>query len=261
MRIIILAIFLGFGYSQAAAKNLAYVMYLGNFAEKLPEQPAYEISDVSKLNDELKKINNENKVLKQSNKQERLFSFDLTIAFMIIFFSFLVLTFIYQHQQEHYKNLYYQKITFSSTGIIDQNQEGIDQHNEKIHRLHGINPIIIENILSYLETFENQKKFLKKETSLLTMSKECGTNTTYLSKIINHYKNNNFASYLNELRLNYAVELWKNKPKLRYQSIQEMADMVGFNTAQSFSKKFHEKYNISPTHFLKNLISNTQKTI
>lgn len=85
------------------------------------------------------------------------------------------------------------------------------------------------------------------------MAKECGTNTTYLSKVINHYKKQSFTSYLNELRLNYAIELWNNNPKLRHKSIQVMADMIGFNTAQSFSKKFQERYKIPPTHFLKNL--------
>lgn len=121
-----------------------------------------------------------------------------------------------------------------------------------------INPLVIENILIYLQNFEKNKKFLDKNVSLTTMSVECCTNKSYLSKIINHYKNENFVSYLNNLRLNYVVEEWKVNQKSRYFPIQEIAEKTGFSSAQSFSRNFRERYGISPTYFLKRLDKETE---
>ncbi|AZB17975.1 helix-turn-helix domain-containing protein [Chryseobacterium indologenes] len=85
------------------------------------------------------------------------------------------------------------------------------------------------------------------------MSKLCGTNTVYLSKIINFYKKKSFNEYLNELRLDHIVSQWKSKPKTRYISIQKTAENAGYNTTQTFTKNFQEKYHIPPTYFLNRL--------
>ena len=69
----------------------------------------------------------------------------------------------------------------------------------------------------------------------------------------NYYKKDNFLSYINNLRLDYVVKLWKINPKTRHLRIQEISSKAGFSTAQSFSKNFKEKYQISPSYFLKHL--------
>jgi AraC-like DNA-binding protein len=116
-----------------------------------------------------------------------------------------------------------------------------------------INPFIIENILAFLDKFEKEKKFLQKDLTLQSLAQQCGTNSSYFSKVINYYKRDNFLSYLNNLRLTYVVELWKINPKSRHLRIQEISLKAGFSTAQSFSKNFKEKYQISPSYFLKRL--------
>ncbi|WP_230038505.1 helix-turn-helix domain-containing protein [Chryseobacterium sp. Bi04] len=163
-------------------------------------------------------------------------------------------------KKKYYKGLYLQEIKKQEIQNSFHRPETILHSEENIFELTDINPLIVESILHSLETFEKEKKYLDKNASLSNLAKECATNTSYMSKVVNHYKKQNFASYLNDLRLNHATELWRKNPKLRYKSIQGMADMTGFNTAQSFSKKFNEKYKISPTHFLKNLNQNIKKS-
>lgn len=209
---------------------------------------------------ELEKANKENSNLKQSHTWEkRLYSVTI-VTTLIILAGLMHLVFTTHMKKKYYKGLYLQEIKKQEVQNNFHRAETILHSEENIFELTEINPLIVENILHSLEIFEKEKKYLDKNASLSNLAKECGTNTSYMSKVVNHYKKQNFSSYLNDLRLNYAAELWQKHPKLRYKSIQGMADMTGFNTAQSFSKKFNEKYKISPTHFLKKLNQNIKKS-
>lgn len=117
----------------------------------------------------------------------------------------------------------------------------------------GINPLVVEQVMAQLHEFEKKKLYLKKGITLSSLAKSCSTNTAYLSKIINHYKNAGFAEYLNSLRLEYTVQQWKLSPKTRYQSMQEIAEKAGYNSTQAFAKNFQEKYQIPPSYFLNRL--------
>lgn len=160
----------------------------------------------------------------------------------------------YYNRKKYFKKLYEQ--------FLNQQQES--EHfnpvsevqnikEEVIYNTLDINPLTVEKVLKALLKFEEEKGFLKKEITLTSLAKICGTNTSYLSKIINHYKNANFAEYLNKLRLNYIVDRWKTKPKTRYISIQDTAEKAGYNSTQAFSKNFQEKYQIPPSYFLNRL--------
>ena len=63
-----------------------------------------------------------------------------------------------------------------------------------------------ELLLAKLERFEAGKKYLTKDFSLAQLAALFETNTKYLSEIINKYKQKNFNSYVNELRIRYVVE-------------------------------------------------------
>ncbi|AZA83240.1 hypothetical protein C1637_24115 [Chryseobacterium lactis] len=218
-------------------------------------QPKYDAKEEITWNDELERANKENSHLKESHATEkRLYSVVIT-TILIILAGLMHIIFTTYHKKIYYKGLYLEVIRKREGQNNVQTIPELKNEGD-IFELKDINPLIVERILCSLEAFEKEKKYLNKGASLINLAKECGTNTSYMSKVINHYKKQNFASYLNDLRLKYAVELWENHPKLRYKSIQGMAEMTGFNTVQSFSKKFQEKYKIPPTHFLKNLSQN-----
>ena len=122
-----------------------------------------------------------------------------------------------------------------------------------IENITSVNPMIENHVLKKLDQFEKSKMFIDKNISLKSLAAECGTNTAYLSKIINTHKGNNFKSYLINLRLEYTMEIWREQPESRLLTIQEIALKSGFSTAQSFSKNFQLKYEISPKYFLQNL--------
>ncbi len=115
---------------------------------------------------------------------------------------------------------------------------------------------IIEKIVLSLNNFEKSKKFITKKYTLNSLAKEFNTNSTYLSNIINSSKNTNFSNYLNNLKVEYAIEKLKTDKQFRSYTIKAIAEEVGFNTAQSFTNAFHKKTGIYPSYFIKSLKTN-----
>nr|WP_293295849.1 helix-turn-helix domain-containing protein [Allomuricauda sp.] len=112
---------------------------------------------------------------------------------------------------------------------------------------------IVDDILKGLRKFEAEKGFLNKNITLQELAKTLDTNSTYLSKTINHFQNKNFSSYLNDLRISYAIEELKGNEKYRKFTISAIADMMGFKSAETFSKSFKSKTKLYPSFFLKSL--------
>lgn len=126
------------------------------------------------------------------------------------------------------------------------------------HKVAGLNPIFVENILKQLALFEEDNKFLNPQISQKALSEEFGTNSTYFSKIINAYKGTNFSFYINDLRLNYIVNQIKNDYKYLNMDIKELARIAGFTNTESFSDNFQRKYKIKPSYFIKMMKENTK---
>lgn len=112
---------------------------------------------------------------------------------------------------------------------------------------------IAEHILKCLEEFEQKKGFLDKNITLSSLSKLFKTNSSYLSKTINFYRDKNFPTYLNDLRIEYALEKLKEDPSFRKYTIKAIAGEVGFKSAETFSKFFLKKNGMYPSYFIKQL--------
>ncbi|NND63904.1 MAG: AraC family transcriptional regulator [Flavobacteriaceae bacterium] len=117
----------------------------------------------------------------------------------------------------------------------------------------SISESIWNDIIVKLELFEIRKGYLNQEVSLNSLAKDIGTNHSYLSKTINSVKGKSFKNYLNDLRISHAYLELKRDSKMRKFTIEAIAFENGFKSAESFSKKFKEKYEIYPSQFLKTL--------
>jgi len=58
---------------------------------------------------------------------------------------------------------------------------------------------------------------------------------------------------LNDLRIEYAYVDLQTNPKKRRYTIEAIARDVGFKSAESFSKKFKQRFEMYPSVFLKKL--------
>lgn len=117
----------------------------------------------------------------------------------------------------------------------------------------GIADELVKEIIKKLDYFEKEKKFLKSDITIQSLSSLFQTNSKYLSKIVNTYRSKTFIQYVNDLRIEYAIENLKNDSKLRKYTIQAVAVEFGFNSAESFSAAFYKKTGIKPTYFIKQL--------
>lgn len=114
-----------------------------------------------------------------------------------------------------------------------------------------------QQILTGLEKMEAQEYYLQTECNLYNVAKKVHTNTSYLSKVINAHFSKNFHTYINDLRINYAILRLKNDTKFRSYSIKSIAQEVGYKSADSFSKYFKIHTGLLPSFYIKQLKSNT----
>ncbi len=118
-------------------------------------------------------------------------------------------------------------------------------------KIPGINPQVVENVLTQLEEFEAEFGFLDNQVSQKQLSEMFGTNSTYLSRIINAYKGKKFSTYINDLRLDYILHLLKTDWTYLKKDVKELSQITGFNSAENFSDNFQRKFKIKPSYFIK----------
>lgn len=110
-----------------------------------------------------------------------------------------------------------------------------------------------EEILLQLEKFENSKNYLDNKMSLATLSAQLSTNTKYLSEIINKYKDKNFNTYINELRIKYVIQLLSTDRTYLQYKISYIAEIGGFTSHSAFTNVFKSVTGFSPNEYMQNL--------
>ena len=108
-------------------------------------------------------------------------------------------------------------------------------------------------LLKKLKNFEEKELYLSRNSSLNEVAKKLKTNTSYLSKLVNTQKGKSFTAYITDLRVNYAIKRLKNDKKFRSYTIDSIAQEIGFNRSESFSRAFKNKTGLYPSYFIKNL--------
>lgn len=176
---------------------------------------------------------------KKSNNLLWILSSVLLIMIAIFYF--------YYHRQLLYKKRFEELIANK------EKEYELVNNSVKIKKELNIPKEIIEGILKYLEKFEEEKVYLDRSIKLTDLANKMGTNTKYLSNTINHYKQKNFKSYLNDLRIDYTVKILQTDPKFRKYEMKAIAREVGFNNAESFSTAFYKKTGLKPSYFIKQL--------
>jgi YesN/AraC family two-component response regulator len=73
------------------------------------------------------------------------------------------------------------------------------------------------------------------------MANSLATNTKYLSEVIKNYKNHNFTSYINELRINYIIKKLYDDLIYREYKITYLAEECGYATPRVFVNAFKQQ--------------------
>ena len=93
-----------------------------------------------------------------------------------------------------------------------------------------------------------QKKYRDKDYSAKKLAEEIGTNTRYISAVVNTRFHMNYTQFVNKHRIDEAMSILVDK---RYQDLrmEDVGDMVGFANRQSFYASFFRFTGITPRQY------------
>jgi AraC-like DNA-binding protein len=93
-----------------------------------------------------------------------------------------------------------------------------------------------------------QKKYKDKNYSAKRLAEDLGTNTRYVSAVVNVRFHMNYTSFVNKYRIEEAMSILVDK---RYQNlrVEEVSDMVGFANRQSFYASFFRHTSMTPREY------------
>jgi AraC-like DNA-binding protein len=112
-----------------------------------------------------------------------------------------------------------------------------------------VSPMLMDELKEkILNVIVMQKKYKDKDYSAKKLAAELGTNTRYVSAVVNVKFHMNYTSFVNKYRIEEAMSILVDK---RYQDlrIEEVSDMVGFSNRQSFYASFYKLIGITPREY------------
>ncbi|AZI69343.1 helix-turn-helix domain-containing protein [Cloacibacterium normanense] len=233
-------------------KQLEYINKLMSLDKSYEKNYKYLFAKIHKEYDTQKLIEEKNNIENSLKIHQYLTLFVIIISIVLISFS----TYKYFQIQRRYKERFEQIISQKKTEIEKIPDTIVEEDKTLTPKIAGLSESTITYILEQLEIFEKEQQFLDYKITQKLLSEKLGTNPTYLSKIINVYKEKNFSNYLNDLRLEYVVELLKTEHKYLNRDIKELANIAGFTNAEAFSDNFQRKFEIKPSYFIKMMKEN-----
>lgn len=255
-------------------KQLEYINKLMTLDRNYEKNYKYLYTKINKEYDTQKLITEKNRIESSLKTQRAIISSLLFIALAVLG----IFGYRFYHLQKVYKARFDEIIAErhdnkKEVPIIKESKIEQNKSSEKIsispknffdveyyNKIPGLNPLFVESILNQLDAFEQEYKFLDNQVSQKLLSESLGTNSTYLSRIINVYKGKSFNHYINDLRIDYIIEFMKNDAKYLNIDVKELATMAGFTNAISFSDNFQRKFQIKPSYFIKMMKENIRST-
>ncbi|MEO1081250.1 MAG: helix-turn-helix domain-containing protein [Pseudomonadota bacterium] len=106
--------------------------------------------------------------------------------------------------------------------------------------------------VSLMDIMQREKLYLKNDLTLTDLAEAAGLSTHQVSQVINSQMDQNFFSFVNNYRIQYAKSLLTN-PDTRGMPIVELAFEVGFQSKSAFYEAFKRVTEMTPTQFRKSV--------
>ena len=191
-------------------------------------------------------------ISKEKAEKEGFFRYTIFGSVVVIILMGVVLILGYKKRKDNQKkfdNLFAKvQAAKAPRDIINNRDNSLESQN-----IPAVNSETTKQILKGLEKLEKEQYFLHPACNAHNVAKRIKTNTTYLSKVINTEYQKNFSSYINELRINYAVVRLKQDPKFRKYTISSIAKELGYKSADSFTKYFKRDTGLLPSFYIEKL--------
>jgi AraC-like DNA-binding protein len=93
-----------------------------------------------------------------------------------------------------------------------------------------------------------KKKYKDKNYTARRLAMDLGTNTRYVSAVVNVRFGMNYTSFINKYRIQEALNILRTKQPVRLR-MEDVSDMVGFANRQSFYAAFYRFVGITPREY------------
>lgn len=144
--------------------------------------------------------------------------------------------------------LYFCNINLYSLNVMVKYNITEKKQKEAVYRSLVSPKLMDEMKEKILDIIVMQKKYKDKSYSAKRLADDLGTNTRYISAVVNVRFHANYASFVNKYRIEEAMSILVDK---RYQDLrmEEVSDMVGFSNRQSFYASFYKIMNMTPREY------------
>ncbi len=120
----------------------------------------------------------------------------------------------------------------------------------KADDLSDISPAIVASILEKLKKFEADIKFRDHNLTQAKLASRLHSNTAYISRIVFYHSGEKFTDYINNLRVNYIMQLLDTESRYRNYTNKALAEEAGFNSTKQFVNAFKKKNKIAPSYYI-----------
>ncbi|XLS28979.1 helix-turn-helix domain-containing protein [Flavobacteriaceae bacterium M23B6Z8] len=189
-------------------------------------------------------LNQKENVIRKLQAKKNIFKVAMVSFFGLSVILIIALIFYYQRQKKY--KLQFRRV-LADLSLPDEpktlyKNKSIDIPKE-----------ILDDLKYKIEEFTEQEFFLDPNVSLTSLAKDLQTNSSYLSRFINHFYRKNFNSFINDLRIDYITKRLNYDHILKNFTIQAIAEEAGFKNTVSFTQAFYKKNKIKPSYFLKRI--------
>ncbi|WP_432221803.1 helix-turn-helix domain-containing protein [Flavobacterium sp. TMP13] len=216
----------------------------------LKDRFTYLLTKIHKEYDTNSLLFEKDKINTQLLQEKENVQYSIILVLLLLLFS-VYLTY------RHFKNRKVYKKNFSEL-MLQLNLEVDLKTKIKSGReqIEDISPETANNILKQLERFESEQKFLLENLTLSKLAVQFNSNPRYLSVIISHYRGKTFSTYINDLKIDFLIQVLKTNKKVREYTNGALAEEVGFSTTQRFTRAFYSRTQMPILYFIEQIKKN-----
>jgi YesN/AraC family two-component response regulator len=127
-----------------------------------------------------------------------------------------------------------------------------DQTTKKKYAHSGISAALAKDLKDKILLLMTEEKiYLDSDLKLKDLADRLGLSVPHTSQLINQNLNKDFNTFINEYRIEDAIDMLENNSNL---TIRSVAYEVGFNNNVTFYKAFKKYKGTTPSEYLKELL-------
>lgn len=124
-----------------------------------------------------------------------------------------------------------------------------EKKEKEVTYLNLVNPELMDTLMNRIVDYIGNKKMYKEKSySAKRLALDIGTNTRYVSAVLNVRFGMNYTSFVNRYRVSEAMLLLKDE-KYSSLTMEDISSMVGFANRQSFYAAFYRFEGVTPRQY------------